>query len=157
MFDLPYILTHPLIRQIYQRSAELQEEATSLPEGSEERRGLEERISQLEQYRLPKTGPSDRPSEPIFNQRGEKIGERHSLRRRFKEKRRGRPEEYRIKVRAALEEKCANPELTWARLAQKYGFSDQAELRRAVRRLKAVLRLEGISLPPASAYPPLEK
>jgi len=54
VFDLPYIMAHPLLAAIYRRCAELVEEAKGLPEGSEARLSLEKRISQLEQYRLPK-------------------------------------------------------------------------------------------------------
>jgi hypothetical protein len=45
MFDLPYILTHPLLKSIMVRHAELKEQAESLPQGSAEWKGLEKRIS----------------------------------------------------------------------------------------------------------------
>ncbi len=154
MFDLPYILTHPLLRAIYQRCAELEEEARAMPEGSAQRKELERRIARLEEYRLPKPDARDlEQSEPIFNRWGQKIGERHSIRRRFKESRRGRSAEYRLRTRAALEEKLANPKLRWAQLAEKYAL-DAETLKRAVRLLKVVLRREGIPLPPQSAYSP---
>jgi hypothetical protein len=59
VFDLPYILTHPLLRNIMVRHAELKEQAESLPQGSAERKTLEKRISRLEQYRLPKEDKRD--------------------------------------------------------------------------------------------------
>jgi hypothetical protein len=48
MLDLPYILTHRLLRSIMKRHAELKEQAESLPQGSAERKTLEKRISHLE-------------------------------------------------------------------------------------------------------------
>jgi hypothetical protein len=145
MFDLPYILSHPLIKKIVQKCAELEEEAMDLPEGSERRRSIEKRLGKLEQYKLPKPDATDlEQSVPIFNQWGQKIGNRHSLRRRFVEKRRGRPELHSIAVRAALEEKLADPRLTWPALAEKFGFKDKHDLERAVRQLKILLRREGI-------------
>lgn len=140
MFDLPYVLTHPLGASIVKRCAELSEEAAQFPEASAERKELGKRISQLEQYGLPKPDTHDlQESEPIFNDWGQKIGERHSLRRRFINRRRGRPEEFMIRTRAALEEKLANPRVVWHQLAEKYGFQDTRTLERAVRRPKAVL------------------
>jgi hypothetical protein len=92
MFDLPYILTHPLLKSIMVRHAELKEQAESLPQGSAEWKGLEKRISHLEQYRLPKEderGAGQR--EDVFDESGQKIGERHSLRKRTFERRRADP------------------------------------------------------------------
>lgn len=148
MFDLPYILTHPLLRQIYRRCEELKEEALHLPEGSDRRKGAEKRIAQLEQYRLPKPDPSEQRVFQTMDDFGRVIGERSSLRRRFKPRRPGRPEKCRIAVRAALEDKLANPELTWPELSEKYGFNESKDLERQVRLLKGLLRREGISLPP---------
>jgi hypothetical protein len=152
VFDLPYILTHPLLRQIYQRCAELKEEASNLPEGSDTRRALEKRIAQLEPYGLPKPDPSEQRVVQTTDDWGRVIGERSSLRRRFKPRRPGRPENCRIAVRAAIEDKIANPELTWPKLSEKFGFKESRDLERQVRLLKGLLRREGISLPPQAAY-----
>jgi hypothetical protein len=153
MFDLPYIVTHPLLATIVKRCAALSEEADALPPGSAARKGLEKRISQLDQYKLPKPDARDlRESEPILNGSGQKIGERHSLRRRVIAKRRGRPEEFRIRTRAALEEKLAHPRTTWQQLAVKHHFQDRKDLERFVRRLKDVLKREGIALPTEEDY-----
>ena len=148
MFDLPYILTHPLLATIVKRCAVLSEEADALPQGTAARKELEKRISQLEQYKLPKPDARDlQESGPILDASGQKVGERHSLRRRVISKRRGRPEEFRIRTRAALEEKLAHPRTTWRELAAKHHFQDRKDLERAVRRLKDVLKREGIVLP----------
>jgi|SRR5208283_5383096 len=153
MFDLPYILTHPLLASIFKCCAELSEDAAQLPIGPVPRLEIERRIAQLEQYRLPKPTEQDLlDSGPIVNQWGQQIGERHSIRRRFVARRRGRPEEFTIKTRAALEDKLATPSVTWRQLADKYGFKDAHVLERAVRRLKVVLKREGIPLPQESDY-----
>jgi hypothetical protein len=153
MFDLPYILTHPLLANIVNRCALLSEEADALRQGSAARKDLQKRISQLEQYKLPKPDARDlQESEPIVNGSGQNIGERHSLRRRVIAKRRGRPEEFRIQTRAALEEKLAHPRTTWRELAVRFRFQDRKDLERAVRRLKDVLKREGIALPTEEDY-----
>ena len=153
MFDLPYILTHPLLATIVKRCAVLSDEADALPQGTAARKELEKRISQLEQYKLPKPDARDlQESEPILNASGQKVGERHSLRRRVISKRRGRPEEFRIRTRAALEEKLAHPRTTWRELAAKHHFQDRKDLERAVRRLKDALKREGIALPTEKDY-----
>jgi hypothetical protein len=150
---LPYILTHPLLASIFKRCAELREQAGDLPEGSAERKKLEKRLSRLEQYRLPKPDARElQQSEPIIDDSGQTIGERHSIRRRFINKRRGRPEEFTIHTRAALEEKLANPGVTWRDLAENHGFQDARTLERAVRILKNVLKSEAIPLPRESDY-----
>jgi hypothetical protein len=83
------------------RHAELKEQPDSLPRGSAERKTLEKRISHLE-YRLPKDDERDAGHrEDVFDESGKKIGERHSVRKRTVERRRGRPEEFTIKPRAA--------------------------------------------------------
>jgi hypothetical protein len=153
MFDLPYIATHPLLAAIMKRSAVMSEQAEEPVPDSPARKELNRRISELEQYRLPKPDARDlAQSEPILDRSGRKIGERNSLRKRFIAKRRGRPEEYRIKTRAALEEKLAHPRTTWRELAERFGFSDKKDLERAVRRLKDILRREGIELPIQDDY-----
>jgi hypothetical protein len=74
------------------RHAELKEQADSLPQGSAERKTLEKRISHREQYRLPKEDERDAGQrEDVFDESGRKIGERHSMRKRMIERRRGRP------------------------------------------------------------------
>jgi hypothetical protein len=153
MLDLPYIVTHPLLAAIVKRCAVLTEEADALPPGSAARKKLEKRISQLEQYKLPKPDARElQEREPIFNDLGQKIGEPHSLRQRVIAKRRGRPEEFRIRTRAALEEKLAHPRTTWRELAIKHCFQDRKNLERFVRRLKDVLKREGIALPSEDDY-----
>ena len=123
------------------------------PPGSPARKKLDRRITELEQYRLPKPDARDlEESEPILDSSGQQIGERHSLRKRFVPKRRGRPEEFRIRTRAALEEKLAHPRATWRELAIKHGFQDRKDLERFVRRLKDVLKREGIALPTKDDY-----
>jgi hypothetical protein len=155
VFDLPYILTHPLLRNIMVRHAELKEQAESLPQGSAERKTLEKRISRLEQYRLPKEDKRDAEQrEDVFDGSGKKIGERHSVRKRMIERRRGRPEEFTIKTRAAYEEKLAHPEKPWRVIAEQFELKDALELRRAVRRLKEVLKSEGIRIPTPEDYRP---
>lgn len=120
MFDLPYIATHPLLAAIVQRCAVLSEQAEELAPDSDARKKLDRRISELEQYKLPKPDARDlAPSEPIVDSSGQKIGEWHSVRRRFIAKWRGRPEEFRIKVRAAREEKLAHPRTTWREFCEK--------------------------------------
>lgn len=161
-FDLLYILTHPLLRAIYVRCAELTEMAHRLPKGSEQRKIIESRISRLEEYRLPKPDRLEqRQHRQIKDLHGQVIAEVRSLRHRFNEKRRGRPAEYRLQARAALEDKCANRKLKWSYLTKKYSnramgfryeFKDTSELKRAVRRLKVLLKQEGIPLPPSNAY-----
>jgi hypothetical protein len=157
MFDLPYILTHPLLAAIYKRHAELVERARELPEGSTDRRRVEKRISQLEHYRLPKPDSSEQRVTPIVNSWGQEVGEVSSLRRRFKTARPGRPEEGRIRVRAAFEDKLAHPELTWHHLSEKYRFQNPKDLERQVRLLRAVLKSEGIPLPLPTAYTEAEQ
>jgi hypothetical protein len=91
MFDLPYILMHPLLGNIMVRHAELKELSERLPQGSAERKTLEKRISRLEQYRLPKEDERDaEPREDVVDGSGRKIGERPSERKRMIEGRRGR-------------------------------------------------------------------
>jgi hypothetical protein len=65
---------------------------------------------------------------------------------------RGRPEEFRIKVRAAFEEKIAHPERTWRDLSQQFGFANYKDLERQVRLLKKVLQEESIDIPSSVAY-----
>ena len=117
------------------RHAELREQLESLPRGSTERKTLEQRISRLEQYRLPKEDERDAEQrEDILDPSGKKVGERHSVRKRMIERRRGRPEEFTIKTRAAYEEKLAHPDKVWRLIAAQFGLKDPMELRRAVRR-----------------------
>jgi hypothetical protein len=155
MLDLPYILTHPLLRNIMVRHAEMKEQLESLPQKSAERKALEKRISRLEQYRLPKEEERDAEQrEDLLDQSGKKIGERHSVRKRVIDRRRGRPEEFTIKTRAAYEEKLAHPEKVWRVIATQFELKDPLELRRAVRRLKEVLKSEGIRIPKPEDYHP---
>src|ERR1700677_3278284 len=89
MIDPPYILTHPLPKSIMVRHAELKEQAESLPQGSAEWKALEKRISHLEKYRLPKEDERDvGQREDVFDESGQKVGERHSLRKWAIERRR---------------------------------------------------------------------
>jgi hypothetical protein len=151
MFDLLYVYNNPLVRSIFVRCAELSERINQLPPKSLARKTLEKRLSRLEQYRLPKPTHEERnTNEPILNKDGQQIGTRHSMRRRTIAIRRGRPEEFTIQTRAALEEKLANPTLTWRHLAQKFRFSDDRTLERSVRRLKTILKSERIPLPRSS-------
>ena len=152
MFDLPYILTHPLMASIYKRHAELVDLAKGLAAGSEDRKAIERRISILEQYRLPKPLPEEQKTATIMSASGGIICEESSLRRRLKAVHRGRPEEFRIKVRAALEQKIAHPERTWPELAERFVFTNYKDLERQVRLLKKVLRDEGIAIPTAADY-----
>lgn len=152
MFDLPYILTHPLLASIYRRHAELVDLANGLASGSRDQKVIERRISVLEQYRLPKPLPMEQKTTTIMSASGGVICEESSLRRRLKTVHRGRPEECRIKVRAALEEKVIHPERTWQELARQFGFSNPKDLERQVRLLKQVLQKEGIAIPTAAEY-----
>jgi hypothetical protein len=68
MFDLPYIVTHPLLASIYRRHAELLKLAEGLAVGSEARNAVERRISILEQYRLPRPTPEQQKVTPIVSQ-----------------------------------------------------------------------------------------
>jgi hypothetical protein len=152
MFDLHYLVTHPLAGSIYKRHAELTQLATELPPDSDEREAVERRVSVLEQYRLPKPFPDEQKATPILDESGAVIAEISSLRRRRMTVHRGRPEEFRIKVRAALEEKIVDPKRTWRELSQQLGFSNHKDLERQVRLLKAVLLKEGIAIPSAADY-----
>ena len=152
MFDLPYLVTHPLAGSIYRRHAELMDLVKGLAVGSEERKAIERTISVLEQYRLPKPSPEEQKTSPILNESGAVTAEVSGLRRRLTTVRRGRPEEFRIKVRAALEEKIIHPERTWRELSQQFGFNNYKDLERQVRLLKRVLQKEGIEIPSASDY-----
>ena len=152
MFDLPYLVTHPLAGSIYSRHAELVDLLKGLRVASEDRRAVQRRISVLEQYRLPKPFPEEQRIVPVMNESGAIIAEESSLRRRLTNVRRGRPEEYRIKVRAALEEKIVHPERTWRELSQQFGFSNYKDLERQVRLLKRVLQQEGIEIPTSADY-----
>ena len=168
MFDLPYIVTHPLCARIIRHCKELEEQARTLPDRSEERKALEKRIGKLQEYGLPKpTKREQDETELIVDHTGRKIGERHSIRRRLIAKGRGRPTEWSIKVRAALEEKIANPNLKWRELAEKFGFKSRwgksadgtkilvpgrIDLESQVRRLKRLLRHEKIEVPTAMDY-----
>jgi hypothetical protein len=157
MFDLPYLVTHPLAGSIYKRHAELIVLLTGLPPGSEEREAVERRISILEQYRLPKPLPEEQKTTPIVGESGAVIAQTGSLRRRRTIVLRGRPEEFRIKARAALEEKIVHPKRTWRELSQQFGFSNYKDLERQVRLLKAVLQKEGIGIPSAADYQDAQK
>ena len=148
MFDLPYILSNPLVKGIFVRCAQLSQQIGRLPAKSPARKVLEKRLSKLEPYRLPKpTQEEAQQNEPIINDSGQHVGRRRSLRRRTIATRRGRPDEFTIQTRAALEEKLANPRLTWPQLAQKFRFPDSRTLERSVRRLRDILKKEGIPLP----------
>ena len=83
MFDLPYIVTHPLLASIYRRHAELMDLAKGLAVGSEERKAIERRISILEQYRLPKPSPEEQRTAPIKDASGAVNAEVSSLRHRY--------------------------------------------------------------------------
>jgi len=152
MFDLPYLVTHPLAGSIYKRHAELMQLATELPPGSEEREAMERRISILEQYRWPKPFPEEQKTTPIVDESGAVAAVVSSVRRRRTTVHRGRPEEFRIRVRAALEEKIVHPKRTWRELSQHLGFGNYRDLERQVRLLKKVLQKEGIELPSAADY-----
>jgi hypothetical protein len=152
MFDLPYLVTHPLAGSAYKRHAELMAHLKGLAVGSEERKAIERRISVLEQYRLPKPFPEEQKTAPIVDDSGALTAEVSSLRRRLSTVRRGRPEEFRIKVRAALEEKIVHPERTWRELSQQFGFNNYKDLERQVRLLKKVLQDEGIAIPSLADY-----
>ena len=152
MFDLPYLVTHPLAGSIYKRHAELMQLLTELPVGSEEREALEKRISILEQYRLPKPFPEEQKTAAIVEESGAVRAEVSSLRRRLTTVHRGRPEEFRIRVRAALEEKIVHPDRTWRELSQQFGFNNYRDLERQVRLLKRVLQKEGIEIPSSADY-----
>jgi hypothetical protein len=168
MFDLLYLAGHPLTAAIHKRHIELAEKARGLPEGSPERNTIERRVSQLEQYCLPKPDRQEQEKrEPLVNRRGEVVGVMQSIRRRFKKTARGRPESWRVQVRAALEQKLADPGVTWRQLANNFNFRGhsswrpegargvhrfvpgEVDLERQVRLLKALLRREGIPLRPA--------
>ena len=49
MFDLPYVLSNPLVRSIFERCAQLSDRIGQLPPKSPARKGLEKRLSKLEQ------------------------------------------------------------------------------------------------------------
>ena len=85
MFDLPYIATHPLLAEIMKHCAQhWQNKPDGLPPGSPARKKLDRRVSELEQYKLPKPDARDLDeSEPILDSSGQQIGARHSLRTRF--------------------------------------------------------------------------
>jgi hypothetical protein len=51
VFDLPFILTHPLLKSIFTRCAELSQQAAEFPEGSAQKKALEKRLSRLERRR----------------------------------------------------------------------------------------------------------
>jgi hypothetical protein len=147
MLDPPYILTHPLLRSIMMRRAELKEQAESLPQGSAERKTLEKRISHLEQYRLPKEDERDAEQrENVFEDSGKKIGERHSVRKRMIERRRGRREEFTIKARCSIRRKIGSSGKPWRVIATQFELKDALELRRAVLRLKEVPKSEGVRI-----------
>lgn len=141
------MLTHPLAARIYFRCAELVRDVKRLDAGSPHSPGspyrsdIEQRVAVLEQYCLPKPDAFD------LNER--RNGK--SLRRRWKAGGRGRPEQHRIQVRAALEEKLQHPKRSWRELAAKYAFP-LWDLERQVRLLKALLKREGILLPAAKDY-----
>ncbi len=59
-----------------------------------------------------------------MDESGGVVAEESSLRRLLATVHRGHPEEYRIKVRAAVEEKIVHPERTWRGLSQQFGFSN---------------------------------
>jgi hypothetical protein len=166
--DLPYILTHPLLQKINRHCAELEEQACALPEGSRERKAIKKRIGKLQEYGLPKPDTKDlEQTEPLVDRTGQTIGERHSIRRRYVEKRRGRPAQWRVRVRAAQEEKISNPKVTWSELAEKCGFKPRwrmsedgkkmlapgrIDLECQARLFRKLLREEGLELPTAEDY-----
>jgi len=55
-------------------------------------------------------------------------------------RRRGRPEKFTTETRSAYEEKLAHPEKPWRVIAAQFELKDASELRRAVRRLKQLLK-----------------
>jgi hypothetical protein len=101
---------------------------------------------------LPKPIPKEQETAAIVDHSGAVTAEVSSLRRRLTTVHRGRPEEFRIKVRAALEEKIVHPERTWRDLSQQFGFNNYKDLERQVRLLKRVLQKEGIEIPSSAAY-----
>ncbi len=153
--DLRDMTRRPLLAQIHKRCVELREEENEISPGSPEKKKYEKLISELEEYRLPKPDASDlRRSAVIVDERGRAIAHTQSLRLRHKEKRRGRPEEYRIQARAALEDWLADSATTWPVLTEKYKFGDVATLERAVRRLKRLLERAGIDWAVLNTRPP---
>ena len=92
MLDPPYILTHPLLRSIMMRRAELKEQAESLPQGSAERKTSgEAHLAPESSTGFRKRTKETRNKERMFlRDSGKKIGERHSVRKRMIERRRGR-------------------------------------------------------------------
>lgn len=166
-FDLLYFASHPLAAAIHRHRVQLEEKARAFPAMSRRRKQIEKRAASLAEYDLPMPDTRDlQQSAPLVNQRGEVVGEMHSIRRRLTEVRRGRPAQWGIKVRAALEEKLTSPNVTWRELAAKLGWKDccwRAERASGVkmlvpgwrdlacetRRLKRLLRRERIPLRPA--------
>jgi hypothetical protein len=145
--DLEYLLTHPLTARIFQRKCQLANRASELPEGSAKWRNLTKRIAQLEAYGLPRPDGRDlQRTEPVYDDDGQKIGMRHSPRRRFLESRRGRPAVRTIQTRAALEIKLSDKNVIWRQLANKFNFPSARALERDVRRLKVILKREKIPL-----------
>jgi hypothetical protein len=145
--DLEYLLTHPLTARIYQRKCELANRASQLPEGRADRRNLVKRLARLEVYGLPRPNQEDlQKTGSVYDDDGREIGMRHSPRRRFLERRRGRPDVQTIQTRAALEIKLTDKDATWPQLAEKFHFPNARALERDVRRLKAILKRERIPL-----------
>ena len=138
------------------RHAELKEQAESLPQGSAERKTFGE--ANLAPGAVPATERGRREmrhEERMFwTKAAKRSANRHSARKRMIDRRRGRPEEFTIKTRAAYEEKLAYPEKVWREIAAQFELKDPLELRRAVRRLKEVLKSEGIRIPKPEDYRP---
>ena len=71
-----------------------------------------------------------------------------------REFRRGRAAGDTVSVLSAYDDWLADPETSWSQLARKYGFRDKLVLECACRRLKRILKREGVQVPDRVTLPP---
>jgi hypothetical protein len=124
----------PLFRRIYERVEQLRREIEGparpgiMPAGMSTKRprtDVEKRCNELERYMWRK--PEFRPGRPARN----KVG-----------------------VLNAYDDWLADPKTSWGQLAKKYGFKDRRALECELRRLRRILKREGITIPDRAKHLP---
>ena len=149
MFDLPYIETHPLLAQIMRHCATLSEEADGLPA----------RLLRPERDSIAAS-----PNSSSISCRNRMLGNSRKVNRssiapdsklvndtacESALSRNGAADRKSSGFEPVRRSKTSSPttRTTWRELAAKHRFKDRKDLERFVRRLKDVLKREGIALP----------
>jgi hypothetical protein len=148
---------HPVLREIVEHCAKLGAQARQLVKDSSEQGKIERRIRALDSYTLPRL--YERGGDylddvairfrKILRESGlpeKRIDQEERLyRKRLTARPKGPPVLKRRQYREGYEQKLAHPRDKWREIAQSVGL-EKGDLERGVRRLKALLKSEGINV-----------